>query len=246
MFFLLVFFAFNAPILSHEPTETQNSGAEQRQTAQSFEIKEKLDYLLYLPSGYEPRQEKTDGKWPLLVFLHGAGERGNDLNKVKKHGPPKIVADDPDFPFVLISPQCPAGGFWNVDHLLRLIKTTITQRNIDPDRVYVTGLSMGGHGSWALAAEAPDLFAAVAPICGGGDPKNAKKLKDVPIWAFHGDADTVVPISASKNAVDAIKKAGGEKVKLTVYKGVGHDSWTETYANEALYKWFLSQRRDQR
>ena len=235
--YLLAFFTFAAPAFSQEPNAAADAGS---QTAQSFDVQSKLNYLLYLPADYK---KSTDKKWPLLVFLHGAGERGADLNKVKTHGPPKRVASDPDFPFVLISPQCPAGSFWNIDHLLQLVRSTIKEQNIDPDRVYLTGLSMGGFGSWAMAAEAPELFAAVAPICGGGDPKNAEILKDLPIWTFHGDADRVVPISGTQKMVDAIKEAGGKQIEFTIYEGVGHDSWTETYANEDFYKWLLKQRR---
>ena len=203
-----------------------------------------LNYLLYLPPDYETDAE--DKKWPLLVFLHGAGERGSDLRTVKRYGPPKRVTEDPDFPFVMISPQCPGGSFWNTDHLLQLIRSTIRTHNVDPDRVYLTGLSMGGFGSWALAAKAPELFAAVAPVCGGGDPRTAEKIKDLPIWAFHGDADRIVPISGSQRIVDAIKEAGGKKIEFTIYEGVGHDSWTPTYANEELYKWFLKHKRENR
>ncbi|MEO1529794.1 MAG: prolyl oligopeptidase family serine peptidase [Planctomycetota bacterium] len=229
---------FSLPAFAQESkNDSTQSGT---QTAQSFEVKIDLDYLLFLPKGYDAKAEK---KWPLLIFLHGAGERGSNIERVKVHGPPKLVEDDPDFPFVLISPQCPKGGFWNTDHVLALIKSTIKDHNVDPDRVYLTGLSMGGFGSWALAAQAPEMFAAVAPICGGGDPGTAKKLLDTPIWVFHGDADRVVPISGSQKMVDAIKEAGGTKVKFTIYEGVNHDSWTQTYANQELYDWFLKHQR---
>ncbi|MEL6107878.1 MAG: prolyl oligopeptidase family serine peptidase [Planctomycetota bacterium] len=220
--------------------ESPSADGEKRQTAQTFEVKIDLDYLLFLPRGYDADADK---KWPLLVFLHGAGERGSDISKVKVHGPPKLVESDPDFPFVVISPQCPKDAFWNTGHLLALITRTIKEHNVDPDRVYLTGLSMGGFGSWALAAEAPEMFAAVAPICGGGDPRMAKKLVDIPIWVFHGDADRVVAISGSQRMVDAIKAAGGTNVEFTIYEGVGHDSWTETYGNEELYEWFLKHKR---
>lgn len=233
----LAFLLFSSPSFAQQSAE---GDVESGQTAESFDVKINLDYLLFLPDGYDAKAEK---KWPLLVFLHGAGERGSDIQKVKVHGPPKIVESDPDFPFVVISPQCPKDSFWNTEHLLALIKSTIKEHNVDPDRVYLTGLSMGGFGSWALAAEAPDMFAAVAPICGGGDPKTASKLVDIPIWVFHGDADRVVSISGSRKMVDAIKAAGGKNVTFTIYEGVGHDSWTETYDNEELYEWFLEQKR---
>ena len=210
------------------------------QTAESIEVKSRLNYWLHLPTGYDKDKEK---KWPLMLFLHGAGERGDNLEVVKKWGPPRIVQNKKDFPFILISPQCPSGRYWNIDHLKELLDQTIKNHNVDTQRIYLTGLSMGGYGSWALAAKHPKTFAAVAPICGGIDPESAEPLVDVPIWAFHGDADKVVPVSQSQAIVDAIKNKGGTKVTLTIYEGVGHNSWTETYANPKLYEWFLQHRR---
>jgi predicted peptidase len=196
----------------------------------------KLNYLLYLP----PKYEKGDEKWPLVVFLHGAGETGNDLKMVKKHGPPKL-AEKKDFPFILISPQASTRG-WNPEAVNGLIDDVMANYRVDPDRVYLTGLSMGGYGTWALAAAYPDKFAAAVPICGGGNPSAASKLKDLPLWVFHGAKDTTVNPAQSKTMVDAVKKAGGN-VKCTIYPEAGHDSWTEAYNDPELYKWLLSQRR---
>ena len=242
----LAAYCFCVPALAQEKEAVADSKQASTQTAETFEVTMKLNYLLHLPADYKSKADGGGKKWPLLVFLHGAGERGSDLNRVKSHGPPKLVENDPDFPFVLISPQCPGGGFWNTEHLLQLIQSTIEEHNIDPDRVYLTGLSMGGFGSWALAAEAPEMFAAVAPVCGGGDPRTAGKLKDMPIWVFHGDADRVVPISSSQRMVDAVKGAGNEQIEFTIYQDVGHDSWTETYANKDLYSWFLKHQRSKK
>jgi len=165
------------------------------------------------------------------------------LVEVTKHGPPKIVNDKPDFGFIVISPQCPpTERGWNVEALAALAKDVLRQYPIDPDRFYLTGLSMGGYGSWSLAAAHPEIFAAVAPICGGGNPADAPKLKNLPIWVFHGGKDPTVPIKRSQEMVDALKAAGGN-VKFTVYPDAGHDSWTETYNNPELYKWFLEQKR---
>lgn len=164
----LAAYCFCVPALAQETEAVVDSKQASTQTAETFEVTMKLNYLLHLPADYKSKADGGDKKWPLLVFLHGAGERGSELNRVKSHGPPKLVENDADFPFVLISPQCPGGGFWNTEHLLQLIQSTIEEHNIDPDRVYLTGLSMGGFGSWALAAEAPEMFAAVAPVCGGG------------------------------------------------------------------------------
>jgi len=196
-------------------------------------------YLLYLPEKYESENQK----WPLMLFLHGAGERGEDLELVKTHGPPKIIQNKSDFPFVLISPQCPKNEWWTsqdqLDFLTALLDEIISNYNIDENRVYLTGLSMGGYGTWSLTAKNPNKFAAIAPICGGGDPKQARKIKDVPIWVFHGEKDTTVPIEKSQEMVDALK-AAGSNVEFTIYPDAGHDSWTETYNNQKLYEWFLN------
>ena len=200
-----------------------------------------LRYLLFLPQGHGST-EKKDEKWPLLLFLHGAGERGNDnLDLVKKHGPPKIVDEKKDFPFITISPQCPAGKRWNAQELAKLVDALANTYSADPQRLYVTGLSLGGFGSWNLLAEYPGKFAAAIPICGGGDPATAEKMKGTPIWVFHGAKDTAVPVSKSEAMVDALKKAGGN-VKFTIYPEAGHDSWTETYNNPEVYKWLLEQK----
>jgi predicted peptidase len=201
-----------------------------------------LRYLLYLPKGYG---EQKDQKWPLILLLHGAGERGNDLALVKKHGPPKLVEQGKEFPFIIVSPQCPAGMWWTemLDSLVALLDDVQSKYAVDPDRVYMTGLSMGGFGTWALGCRHPERFAAIAPICGGGDWFLAERLKNVPVWVFHGGRDPVVPLRESTEMVDALKKAGGD-VQLTVYPEAQHDSWTETYNNPKLYEWFLSHRKN--
>jgi predicted peptidase len=211
-----------------------------KKSAQQEKKSEKagLSYLLYLPPDYARDQKKT---FPLILFLHGAGETGSDLSKVKKHGPPKIVENKNDFDFIVVSPQAPERG-WKADKLLTLLDEVESMVRVDKDRVYVTGLSMGGYGTWALAAAASNRFAAVAPICGGGDPAKAEKLKGLPIWVFHGDKDPSVSIKKSEEMVKALKDVGHE-VKFTVYPGVAHDSWTKTYDNSELYKWFLSHKR---
>ena len=207
-----------------------------------------LRYLLFTPEGYDQDKKK---KWPLMVFLHGAGERGTNLAKVAVHGPPKVVANRPDFPFVVISPQCPNGEVWQKEAIMALVDEALKKYRVDSDRVYLTGLSMGGFGSWALAAAYPDRFAAVAPICGGGNildvllPAKGKEtaLKTLPIWAFHGGKDPVVKVEESERMIDAFKRAGDSDVKLTIYPEADHDSWTETYKNEELYKWLLEHTR---
>lgn len=199
-------------------------------------------YLLFLPKDYG----KDNHKWPVMVFLHGSGERGDDLNLVKVHGPPKLVESRPDFPFILISPQCPKDHSWFGEvqpHLLaQLLDGVLARFATDHQRVVVTGLSMGGFGSWMMTARYPNRFAAAVPICGGGNPDDAPQLKSVPFWVFHGGKDTGVPLKLSEEMVAAVTSAGGS-AKLTVYPEAGHDSWTETYKNEAVYDWLLVQRR---
>lgn len=214
------------------------------QTAATFEsttiTNSKLDYLVYIPEGAAQASTK---KWPLIFFLHGSGERGTNVWTVAVHGPPKVVKDRKDFEFIVVSPQCPPNRSWNIAALTGLLKDVMAKYPVDPDRVYLTGLSMGGFGSWSLAAVHPELFAAVAPICGGGNPKDVSKLKDLPIWVFHGGKDPTVPLKRSEEMVEAIKAAGGN-VKFTVYPELGHDSWTETYNNPEFYKWLLEHKRE--
>ena len=211
------------------------------------EIRKKisLKYLLFLPKGYK---EKPDAKWPTILFLHGMGERGDNLELVKKHGIPKIVEKKEDFPFIAISPQCPLTSVWPTmtEELHALLVDAVQRYNVDETRIYLTGLSMGGYGTWHLAVDYPDLFAAVVPICGGmahdgGILEEIKVLKDMPIWIFHGEKDEAVPVKNSKELYDALKKLGGN-VKLTIYPELGHDSWTTTYDNPNLYKWLLKQK----
>ncbi|MDX2444112.1 MAG: prolyl oligopeptidase family serine peptidase [Bacteroidales bacterium] len=191
-----------------------------------------IQYLLYLPGNYK----KTE--LPLIMFLHGAGERGSNIELVKKHGPPKLVEQN-DFPFIIVSPQCPAEKWWDINLLNELLDEVTKLYKVDKSRIYLTGLSMGGYGTWALAAKYPQKFAAIAPICGGGDPNNAESIKSIPTWVFHGAKDSVVPLSESEKMVKALRKVDGF-VTFTVYPEAGHDSWTDTYNNEALYDWFLN------
>jgi predicted peptidase len=199
----------------------------------------KLKYLLTLPRGYDADPGKA---WPLLLFLHGAGESGDDLAKVKVHGPPKLVAAGRDLPFVVVSPQCPRLG-WNVEALKGLLDEVESAYRVDRSRVYLTGLSMGGFGTWALAAAYPERFAAIAPICGGGERFWAGRLVDTPTWVFHGADDSVVPPRRSEDMVEAMRAAGAKELEFTVYDGVGHDSWTRTYDDPKLFEWFLAHRR---
>ncbi len=207
-----------------------------------------LDYLLFLPKGYEPKSEK---RWPLILFLHGAGERGTNVWKVATHGPPKNVTANPEFPFIVVSPQCPGGEIWSNDALLALLDEIVRKHAVDTKRIYLTGLSMGGYGTWRLGLTHPEKFAAIVPICGGGElitvlvanGEKAKALKTLGVWAFHGGKDPVVPLEESQRMVELVKKAGVRDVKLKIYPEAGHDSWTETYKDPELYKWLLEHER---
>jgi predicted peptidase len=219
--------------------EKQPAGKQQeKQFEKEITVKVKLDYLLYLPDGYG----KDDKAWPLVLFLHGAGESGNDLSKVKKHGPPKLIEAGKDFPCIVVSPQCPRFG-WDVATLNGLLDDVMAKYKVDKDRVYLTGLSMGGFGTWALAAAHPDKFAAIIPICGGGNPKDAAKMKDLPVWVFHGAKDTTVAPSQSEAMVNALKDAGAANVKYTLNPDAGHDSWTAAYDDPAVWEWLFKQKR---
>jgi predicted peptidase len=198
-----------------------------------------IRYLEALPAGYKADATK---RWPLVVFLHGSGERGDELRKVAKHGPPKLVEAGREFPFILVSPQCPAGQWWDVAALDAWLDELVRNYRVDTDRIYLTGLSMGGFGTWSWAQRTPGRFAAIAPVCGGGDPAQAGKLKDLPVWAFHGAKDPTVALAKTEEMIAAIDAAGGEP-RVTIYPEAAHDSWTEAYANDGLYAWMLAQKR---
>ena len=216
------------------------------QTAQSVEVtddkggKTTIHYWLALPPASEA---KPAGGYPLMIFMHGAGERGDNLQQVKQHGPPKLVGTKPELnKFIIVSPQCPAGRWWDIVALKGLVDHTLTSQPVDKDRVVLTGLSMGGYSTWGLLAAYPDLAAAAVPICGGGDPTKAEKFKHVPIHVYHGSKDTAVAQKKSDEMVEALKKAGG-KPEYTIFPDAGHDSWTAAYADPKLYEWMLAQKR---
>lgn len=204
-----------------------------------------LNYLLSLPYGYRKNSRHT---WPLILFLHGMDERGNDLKRVKRHGIPRIVEEWEDFPFVTVSPQCPESAVWTdlLEDLHALLEVIVQRYRIDTSRIYLTGLSMGGYGVWHLAEAYPHLFAAIVPICGGtqpdvGFPERISSLRHLPIWVFHGAFDDAVPLFQSQELVDVLRRHHGH-VKFTVYYDKGHDSWTDTYNNPELYSWLLEQK----
>lgn len=198
-------------------------------------------YTIDLPKGYA---EESEVKWPAVLFLHGAGERGDEIKLARKHGPPKLIDHGMEPDFILITPQCPKEVGWDVAKLLQLIEEVSEDYSIDPDRFYVTGLSMGGYGTFGLLAAAPELFAAAVPICGGGKAELASRFAQVPVWAFHGLKDTSVPPEHSREMIEAMKEAGAREAKLTEYEDRGHDVWTETYERPDVWQWLLSKERE--
>jgi predicted peptidase len=259
------------------------------QTVATFEktITRKVgyQYLLSLPTGYEATSDK---KWPVILFLHGSGERGTDPWKVAVHGPPKLIRGPvpataaptpapgtkapppppPETPearalreqsaaflkanFIVVSPQCPANTWWDDDGVLGLLDDIAAKYRTDPTRHYLTGLSMGGYGTWSVGLKYPERFAAIVPICGGGSTVDIRRtgrdkkaaLTSLGIWAFHGAKDPTVLLEESETMVAALKKVGVTDLQLTVYPEAKHDSWTETYNNPELYAWLLKHKRE--
>lgn len=218
----------------------------------------KLPYRLLRPKDYDAGK-----KYPLVIFLHGAGERGSDNEKQLVHGMKDFASDDvmEKYPAFVMAPQCPAEEAWGgisrlaknptpPDRLAPALAATLkaaeglrSEFSIDDKRIYITGLSMGGYGSWAALTHRPELFAGAVIICGGGQPASVAKFKHVPVWAFHGDQDKVVPPEQSREMVEALKAAGASP-KYTEYPGVGHNSWAATYANRDVYAWLFAQRKE--
>ena len=191
-------------------------------------------YLVALPDG--------PGPWPLLLFLHGSGERGANLEALKRHGPPRLMAEGRTFPYVVLAPQCPRGRWWSAEALEALVDHALQTWPIDPTRVWLTGISMGGYGAWSLAVRCPERLAALVPICGGGKAREARRLRDLPTWAFHGARDDSVPVGESVTMVEAVNRAGGQ-ARLTVYPDLGHDCWTRAYADPELWTWLEARAR---
>ena len=197
-------------------------------------------YVLFVPHSY-----KKDHPAPTILFLHGAGEtKGGSKMPVEVGIGPAIKHREKTFPFITIIPQAPVRG-WQAGGqsskmALGILDSVSKDYSVDSKRLYLTGLSMGGFGTWSHAAADPSKWAAIIPICGGGSGANAEKIKDIPCWCFHGDADTAVKVDLSRNMIEALKKAGGHP-KYTEYPGVGHNSWDKAYATDELYEWMLKQ-----
>jgi len=205
-----------------------------QQTPQTFV--QQTHYLLYLPEHYA---NDTSARWPLVLFLHGSGEVGDSIQWVARNGPPKLAKAGKKFPFILVSPQS-AYYRWYPHDLVELLSDIKKHYRVDNEKIYLTGLSMGGYGTWAMAEEYPDEFAAILPLSGGGDTTQAWKLRYLQVWCFHGLKDNIVPPSNSIDMIRAVRQYN-PGAKLTLYPEAGHDSWTTTYNNDTVYTWMLAQ-----
>jgi predicted peptidase len=195
-------------------------------------------YVVFVPKDYDGTKD-----YPVILFLHGSGESKGGMKKPVEVGiGTAIKHHEKTFPFITVIPQSEkrTWGAATEDgkRAMAILDEVMKEYKTDPKRVYLTGLSMGGFGTWSLAAAHPDKWAAIAPICGGGNPKEAEKIKDLPCWCFHGDADPTVKVEKSREMIDALKKAGASP-KFTEFPGVGHNSWDKAYATAELYPWFL-------
>jgi predicted esterase len=208
-----------------------------QQTAEKYIVT--MNYLQYLPDGYA---QDTARRWPLVIFLHGVGETGNDIEKVRGFGLSPLIEAGKKFPFIVISPQSKTTHWKSEEVRDLLLDELFVKLRVDPDRVYLTGLSMGGFGTWNTAVSYPELFAAIIPICGGSHHSSVLRLRNMPIWCFHGDKDESVPFERSEVLVNALKDIN-PRLKFTAYRDVGHDCWTRTYANDSIYDWLLQHKR---
>ncbi|WP_145265436.1 carboxylesterase family protein [Calycomorphotria hydatis] len=219
---------------------------------------QELNYRIHVPE-----EQDASKRYPLVLFLHGAGERGSDNEKQLVHGVKDMLAYSrkTDTPFIIVAPQCPTGQQWvntpwsaethtmpeepsePMSLVIGLLEELQSTLPVDKSRLYATGLSMGGFGTWDIVQRKPDTFAAAIPICGGGDTAMADTIKDVPIWVFHGDEDRAVIVKRSRDMVAALEEVDGN-VKYTEYEGVGHNSWTRTYTDDAVLEWLLSQNKE--
>ena len=199
------------------------------------EIYYNFNYLQYLPADYD-----SNKKYPLVLFLHGAGERGDDLDLVARHGFMEHIGKGREYPFICIAPQCPKEKYWGcyTESLLAFLDYICETLPIDPERIYLTGLSMGGTGTWMLAMAAPERFAAIAPVCGSGIYWYGGMLVNTPIMIYHGDCDETVPIQNSIEMLYSVNKRGG-KAEMKILHGVKHNAWDAAYAGDELTDWFL-------
>lgn len=193
-------------------------------------------YAVYLPEDYE----KGTRSWPLVVFLHGSGERGHAPTMLSISGPLALVRNGAQLPAIIVAPQCLPNSSWDPKTVIRFVDHVTSRYQVDLERVYLVGFSMGGNGTWATAADYPERFAAIVPICGGADPDWSKSLTAIPIWAFHGANDNIVPLSQSERMIDAIRAAGGQP-RLTVISDAAHGICDRVCKQEGLWEWLIQQ-----
>ena len=193
-----------------------------------------LKYVIRYPQGFSESE-----KYPVLLFLHGAGSRGDNLDNVIANPFFTLTDQHEQFPFVCVAPLCSKNTWFDLwEHLEKLVVEVSNLPFADKSRIYFMGASMGGYGTWQLAMSMPEYFAAIVPICGGGMYWNIGRIKDVPVWAFHGAKDTTVLVEESVKMVNALNDNGGN-AKLTIYPENGHDAWSDTYSNPDVFAWLL-------
>ncbi|MCE1198587.1 MAG: prolyl oligopeptidase family serine peptidase [Marinilabiliales bacterium] len=204
---------------------------------QTKEKSKTYPYLAYVPNGY---QESIGKEWPLIIYLHGSSCKGKNLDRLKKYGPPFYLDRGMQVDAIVISPQCPSNRNWVYgDWFESFYSEILAKYHVDPSRVYLTGMSLGGFGTWSLASRYPHLFAAIMPLCGGGRPDMAETIKDMPTWVFHGEKDRKVKLTRSTEMVAAMQEQGS-RPKFSVLKGEGHDIH-HVYAEQSVYEWLLAQ-----
>ncbi len=201
---------------------------------------ENLQYYLYYPEDYFD----SDKEFPLLLFLHGGGESGRDIGEIKKNGPPKMLAEGKQFPFLVLAPQNPhIKKWWNTQAVVQLMDSVASNNRVDKKRIYLTGLSRGGSAAWEMATQYPEKFAAMAVVCGMAPVPYAHWIdRDLPIWVFHGEEDKVIGVEESDRMVEKLRSMG-QDIRYTRYKGVGHNAWSRAYTTDSLYTWFTKQKR---
>jgi predicted peptidase len=238
---LLALFSLTSTLPMNSHADEPSPKLKTKEFTSEVTVKVGYRYALYTPDEYAAHPKKY---WPLIVFLHGSGERGEDVNVLTRHGPPKLVAGGKSFPAFIASPQAPEHNVWEPHSVKALVDALVREYRIDEDRIYITGMSMGGYGVWDAIMNYPHTFAAAVPICGGAGVKfvAAERIKHIPVWIFHGAEDDEVPVANSQRIYDALVEAGGHP-KLTIYAGVKHDSWTRTYEDPDLWAWLFAQKR---
>lgn len=239
--FICFFLIFNFIVyaVDAQPPQQINSNEKEEAFTRKAEKTFSGSYLAYLPTHYSEQPKQT---WPLLLYLHSADARGQNLQKVIQEGLPAILRAGTKLPFIVIAPLCSSDEWWDsrwsVENLNVLLDELFEKYSVDTSRVYLTGWSMGGAGAWRLSSDYPKRFAAVAPVCGKAQLKYVEHLRNTPVWAFHGARDMIVPVSESQKMIDALKNIGGE-ARLTIYPDTDHETWQQTYSDPQFYEWLL-------